>query len=51
MPNFLVTLDPAAAAFYQNLADAVGLPLERVLSDALFKLAAELSLEVLHRKG
>ncbi len=50
MPNFNVTLDPAAVLFYQNLAETVGLPLEQVLSDALFKLAAELSLEALYRQ-
>ena len=42
-----ITLEPAVAAFYSRLAQAVGLPLEQVLSDALFKLAAELSLEAL----
>ena len=36
--------------FYQALADRVGLPLERVLSDALSKLAGELSLEALRPK-
>ena len=50
MDFFTVQLDPATASFYQNLAECVGLPLEQVLSDALFKLAAELSLEALHRK-
>ncbi len=50
MEFFTVRLDPAAASFYQNLAECVGLPLEQVLSDALFKLAAELSLEALNRK-
>ena len=50
MDYFTVQLDPATAAFYQKLAECVGLPLEQVLSDALFKLAAELSLEALHRK-
>lgn len=50
MEFYTVQLDPAAASFYQNLAECVGLPLEQVLSDALFKLAAELSLEALHRK-
>ena len=33
--------------FYGRLAEVVGLPLEQVLSDALFKLAGELSLEAL----
>ena len=42
-----ILLDPAVVAFYGRLAEAVALPLEQVLSDALFKLAGELSLEAL----
>ena len=42
-----ILLQPEVAAFYTRLAEAVGLPLEQVLSDALFKLAGELSLEAL----
>lgn len=47
MRQVSILLDPAVAAFYSRLAEAVGLPLEQVLSDALFKLAGELSLEAL----
>lgn len=50
MELYTVELDAVAASFYQNLAEYTGLPLEQVLSDALFKLAAELSLEALHSK-
>ena len=42
-----LTLDPAVISFYSNIANLAGLPLEQVLSDALFKLAGELSLEAL----
>ena len=42
-----VFLEPAVLAFYSRLAEAVGLSLEQVLSDALFKLAGEISLEAL----
>ena len=42
-----MTLDPAVAVFYARIARANGLTLEQVLCDALFKLAAELSLEAL----
>ena len=45
-----ILLEPAVLSFYQHLADAVALSLEQVLSDALFKLAGELSLEALHRQ-
>ena len=40
-------LDPTVTYFYSRLAEATGLPLEQVLSDALFKLAGELSLQAL----
>jgi len=33
--------------FYSKIADVAKLPLEQVISDSLFKLAAELSLEAL----
>ena len=42
-----VLLDPAVAAFYRHVAEAAELSLEQVLSDALFKLAGELSLEAI----
>ena len=35
------------ALFYNRIADSMGLSLEQVLRDALFKLAGELSLEAL----
>ena len=47
MTEITLLLDPAVVLFYTQLAKAVGLPLEQVLSDALFKLAGELSLESL----
>ena len=40
-------LDPAVVLFYSRIAKQAGLPLERVLGDALFKLAGELSLQAL----
>ena len=42
-----IPLDPSVILFYKRIAEAVNLPLEQVLSDALFKLAGELSLEAL----
>ena len=49
MINITVPLDPAVVLFYGKVAEAAGKPLEQVLSDALFKLAGELSLEALQR--
>ena len=45
-----IFLDTEVEGFYRQLAKAVGLPLEQVLSDALFKLAGELSLEAIQAK-
>ena len=45
MTEIMLPLDPAVVLFYTRIAKSVGLPLEQVLSDALFKLAGELSLE------
>ena len=47
MPEFTVTLDTSAARFYRRVAGAAGLSVEQVLSDALFRLAGELSFEAL----
>lgn len=53
MPEVLIALDESTLRFYRRLAAAAQLPLEQVLSDALFKLAAELALESLagQRRG
>ena len=42
-----IQLEPAVALLYSRIAQSTGLPLEQVLSDALFKLAGELSLQAL----
>ena len=47
MPRITITLEPSVALFYTRIALSSGIPLEQVLSDALFKLAGELSLEAL----
>ena len=49
MEEYRITLDPAVSTFYENVAAMVQLPTEQVLSDALFRLAGELSLEALHK--
>ena len=50
MTSVTILLEASVLSFYQHLADAVGLPIAQVLSDALFKLAGELSLEALHKR-
>ena len=47
MKQVTLTLEPAVALFYTRVALAAEKPLEQVLTDALFKLAGELSLEAL----
>ena len=47
MTEVTLLLDPSVALFYSRIAKNAGLPLEQVLSDALYKLAGELSLEAL----
>ena len=45
MTQVTLILEPVVAYFYSKVAENAGLTLEQVLSDALFKLAGELSLE------
>jgi len=47
MMEITLQLDPAVILFYRKIAAASGLSLEQVLSDALFKLAGELSLQAM----
>jgi hypothetical protein len=47
MKQVTLQLEPALVLFYTRIALAAGKSLEQVLSDALFKLAGELSLEAL----
>ena len=49
MTEVTLLLDPAVVLFYSRIAEGLGLPLESVLQDALFKLAGELSLEALRK--
>ncbi|MBR2420787.1 MAG: hypothetical protein IKB09_00365 [Oscillospiraceae bacterium] len=49
MTPVTIFLESSVLTFYKRVAEASGYPLEQTLSDALFKLAGELSLEALHR--
>ena len=49
MDAVTILLDPAVVLFYTRIALSAGIPLEQVLTDALFKLAGELSLEALQK--
>ena len=50
MTEITLCLDRSVILFYNRIAAAAGLPLEQVLSDALFKLAGELSLQALQKE-
>ena len=50
MNQVTLILEPSVALFYTKVAQNAGISLEQVLTDALFKLAGELSLEALHNK-
>lgn len=50
MTQVTLSLEPAVLLFYTRIAQSAGKSLEQVLSDALFKLAGELSLEALKTK-
>ena len=50
MIRVTLSLDPTVVLFYKRMAEAAGKSLEQVLSDALFRLAGELSLEALRNR-
>ncbi len=50
MHQVSILLEPSVALFYTRVAESAGLPLEKVLSDALYKLAGELSLQALEHR-
>ena len=50
METMTLTMDAGTLEFYRAVAARAGLPVERVLADALFKLAGELSLEALAKR-
>jgi len=47
MEKVTILLEPTVVLFYTRIAQNAGISLEQVLSDALFKLAGELSLEAM----
>ena len=51
MTEITLQLEPAVAFFYTQVARQCGTSLEQVLTDALFKLAGELSLQALRQNN
>ena len=52
MKKVTLLVPPEVYAFYEKVGQMAGdLPVERVMADSLLKLAGELSLEMLHKRG
>lgn len=49
MTEVTLLMDPAVVLFYTKIAELAGISVEKVLSDTLYKLAGELSLEALQK--
>ena len=45
MEKYTLDVDPAAAKFYERVGEIANMPAEKIMAEALFKLAGELSLE------
>ena len=50
MTEVTLLMDSTVVLFYTKIAELAGLPVEKVLSDTLYKLAGELSLEALEKR-
>ena len=50
MKNHTIVLSNETASFYSRIAKVANLPVEKVLSDSLFKFAGELAVEALTMK-
>ena len=50
MKVYTISVSDETSEFYKKIAENVGLPVEQVLADALFKLAGELSMEAFRNK-
>ena len=50
MKTVKIKVDDLIYTFYQKVGQQAGLPVEQVMSDALFKFAGELSVELEKRK-
>ena len=51
MTQVQLILEPTTLEFYSRIAESMGIRLETLLSDALFLLAGELSLEAIYNQS
>lgn len=51
MKELTIQIPDYVYEFYRKIGQQADLPVEQVICDTLFKLAGELSLEALHKKG
>ena len=47
MEEYTLDVDPAAAKFYERVGEIANMPAEKIMAEALFKLAGELSAKAL----
>ena len=50
MKTVTIEVDDLIYEFYQKVARQAGVPVEKVMADALYKLAGELSLNAIQKK-
>ena len=47
MEKYTLDVDPAAAQFYERVGEIANMPAEKIMAEALFTLAGELSAKAL----
>ena len=51
MKRITITIEDSVYNFYRKVGENVGIAPDKVMADALFKLAGELSLNAIHKKN
>lgn len=51
MKRVIITVEDGVYNFYRKVGENVGVAPDKVMADALFKLAGELSLNAIHKKN
>jgi len=51
LKKYTLELDPTAAKFYEKVGEIANMPAEKIMAEALFKLAGELSAKAMFFSG
>ncbi|MGN0629621.1 MAG: hypothetical protein ACI4IW_08355 [Oscillospiraceae bacterium] len=51
MKRYTLEVDPAAAKFYERVGEIASMPAEKIMEEALFKLAGELAAKAVFFDG